>query len=433
MIPLVKIKLIFLLSIFLSSCFGPVKELKYQIEDSMEDRSIYVSNPNPLNELDNKLFINVEETSSFDDDTLRNFKIFSKGDLIYYISQSGLINSFNLKTNKLKNIYKNSINISSGINGDDEFLYYVDVRGYLTCYSIPNGLNWKSFVGEVYSPPEVSDGKIFVKDTNNKFYALNAKDGSLIWTYQLPSPSLSIRSWAPMTISEGILYSGGPSGKIIAINSNNGTLLWETTFSQPKGSSEIQRSNDVTSSLIMDDFQLFVVSSQGNVASIAKEDGSILWSRQLSSFEGMSQSEDKIFITHSSGSIYSLSKDTNKVIWRNANYLGRDVSKPIRYKDYIIFSDYEGWMHVISLEGGDDLARVKISSSTLLTPLIIDDKIFIVSIDGTFSLLTISLNNEKDIDHNTNKTKVSNENLDIETNENSEGDKTLIDTLIFWD
>ena len=128
-------------------------------------------------------------------------------------------------------------------------------------------------------------------------------DGSVNWTYKVPSSPLPIRSWGELTIFENILYAGIGSGKVITINITDGSLIWETTYSSPKGVSEIERSNDTTRKVIVDEFALYAISSKGNIAAISKINGEILWSRALSSFDGMV--EASISFQGTGGTTYS--------------------------------------------------------------------------------------------------------------------------------
>jgi outer membrane protein assembly factor BamB len=281
---------------------------------------------------------------------------------------------------------------------------------------------------------------VVVKDSNNKFISLNQIDGSILWDYKTPNSPLPIRSWGELTLSNEIIYTGISAGKLMALNSNNGTLIWENTFSPPKGVSEIERSNDTSSKVLVDEYAVYAVSSQGNIASIAKEDGVILWSRPMSSYIGLDANEQNIIVTHNSGSIYSLNKETKKINWRNSDLMGRDVSRPFIFDKFVVVSDYEGYLHFIDLNSGLIRARVKLADSNLLYPIIgeqpmefivatLEGQVNVVSIKN--SLLNDSQKNEEELKKQQNIENIEYEN-DIKDNPETKED-SLIDTLIFWD
>jgi len=436
LIPLAKTSFVFGLTFFLVSCFGPFKELKYQIEESWDDTSYDISNPLPLSEIPNPFSPNIIFSGSFGDDSSRNFTLVYLNNHISYASQTGLVTSFSLEKNSITWSYSHNQVITSGISGFEDNLFFVDYDGYLICISSSGSIKWKSFVGEIISPPLAIKNIVIVRSTNNNFIALNNIDGSVVWNYKVPSSPLPIRSWGEIVESDNIIYSGISSGKVIAINASNGLLVWESTFSAPQGISEIERSNDTTSKIIIDDYAIYAVSSKGNISAITKLDGKILWSRPLSSFQGMDEVDDSLIVTHNSGSIYRIAKDINKVLWRNAELLGRDISRPFVLNGYVIVSDYEGYIHFLNKSNGKIESRIKLSDSPLLKPVKISNEIFAASsIKGDFIIISLAEVNYK-------KNKFDNEKLDsveeISTNSSDKDstekdDESLIDALIFWD
>ena len=436
LIPLAKTSFVFGLTFFLLSCFGPFKELKYQIEDSWDDTSYDISNPLPLSEIPNPFSPNIIFSGSFGDDSSRNFTLVYLNNHISYASQTGLVTSFSLEKNSITWSYSHNQVITSGISGFEDNLFFVDYDGYLICISSSGSIKWKSFVGEIISPPLAIKNIVIVRSTNNNFIALNNIDGSVVWNYKVPSSPLPIRSWGEIVESDNIIYSGISSGKVIAINASNGLLVWESTFSAPQGISEIERSNDTTSKIIIDDYAIYAVSSKGNISAITKLDGKILWSRPLSSFQGMEEFDHSLIITHNSGSLYRLSKDSNKVLWRNGDLQGRDVSRPFILKGYIIVSDFEGYLHLLNATNGKIESRIRVDDSPLLYPARISDEIFIsTSINGNFVKISLAdldhkKNNfdNKSFDNSDNNYSIKN---DIDSVDNN--NESLIDALIFWD
>ena len=440
MIQLVKISFVLTLTFFLFSCFGPVKELKYQIEDSWEDSSSFANNPTPLSDIENKINLFVQSKSSLSGASKRNFKLGFSVDNVFYASEDGLISCLNIVSNEISWDFRHQEKILSGLTADSKKIYFVDYKGYLNALSVNGYLEWRTFVGEVFSPPLVTRDSVIIKTTSNRFVSMNIIDGQELWYYQLPIPSLSIRSWGEMILIENVIYSGLNSGKIIAINSLDGSLIWETTFSQPKGSSEIERSNDATSKPVVDDYVVYIVASAGNVAALSRVDGGVLWSRPLSSFVGMDADNETLYITHNSGSIYAVNKESNKVKWRNADFLGRDVSKPVIFKNYVVVNDFEGYLHFLDKVTGQALSRIKVSNTLLLEPIINQDgeNLIVCSTSGDIMIITTNstefkVNVKSEANEKINLKGDINDEEKINTKPVQDNDESIIDTLIFWD
>lgn len=434
----VRISLALFSILFLLSCVGPVKEIKYQFEDSMDDPISYIDNPQSLKEISNNFNLEISWSLNLGDSGKRNFKSPIDDNNIYFVSHIGIISSHNINSQELLWSYQHSNKILSGLSLSATNIFFVDSKGYLCSLSKTGKLEWKAYVGEVLSPPLVLSSSVIVNLISSKFVSLNIIDGSINWSYNSPSGPLKILSWEEMIENEGKIYSGIAGGKIIAINAENGSLIWETTFSPPKGSSEIERSNDTTSNLIIDEFFVYGISSNGNIAALNINNGEIIWSRPLSSFYGMTSNDNYLFVTHNSGSVYSLSKETNKVKWRNSDFLGRDLSKGYLFDGYIIVSDFEGYLHFLNIDNGFEEARIKIGDTyhTMISK-IKDDEMIVVSLDGTLYKIIVQLKNKLsvnkavELEDKNGLISDNDSNSDIKKKNNQED--SLFDNLIFWD
>ena len=122
-----KISFVFALTFFLASCFGPVKELKYQIEDSFDDTTSFIENPNPISEdFTNSFPINVLWNGSFSDKTSRNLKIGYAGQHIFYASADGQIKALNIESHDINWSYNHNKIITSGLEVSNQKIYFVD-------------------------------------------------------------------------------------------------------------------------------------------------------------------------------------------------------------------------------------------------------------------------------------------------------------------
>ena len=438
MIPLVKISFVSIVLSFLFSCIGPVKEIKYQIEDSWENSESFTDEPLPLKNVDNKFEITDLWSGAFKGRSARNFSVCKNDNLIYYASSDGVVSLIDIIKRELSWDYIYSKNITSSIACSGKSAFFVDYDGFLISLSNLGSLDWKSFVGEVFSNPLVENENIYIRTSDNELISLSIIDGSFLWKYKLPSSPLPIRSWGEISINNNIIYIGSASGKVSAINALNGTLIWESTFSPPQGSSEMERSNDSTSKVVVDEFVIYAVSSKGSIASLSSDNGQILWARPLSSFKGMTSDKDNLYVTHNSGSIYALSKETSKVKWRNSDLLGRDVSRGFIFNNLLIVSDFEGYVHFIDLDDGNIIARTKLSDDLILNPVsgLEGKSLFFVSINGSFNELSFNFDKSKIIPSNSSE---SLEEIDVNDSENIKSNKkiddedSILDKLIFWD
>ena len=420
--------------LFLSSCvFGPVKELKSQIEDSWTDEDI----PKNPTMLDN----NIPETSSqqlwrlnIGGEFLKNLDPAYCDGVIYVANNEKNLYAINAINGEI--LWSKTLDdkVSAGTICNKNGLYFVSSNGFLWALSIDGEIQWKNFVGQVLTKPLSQDASIIIKTINNKFSSFNSNNGSLNWSYQSPSPPLLVKSWGGMAYSEETVFSGLPSGKIVALNFNSGALMWESTYSQPKGTTDIDRANDTTSSPVIDEPFIYIASSKGNIASLDTKTGKIIWERPLSSFYGISSFNDYIIVTHDSGSIYALSKDTSEILWRNADFLNRDVKLGKVFQDKIILGDYAGYLHFVDIKTGKTSSRLKVAEKSIFNYTSIEEDILIIDKSSSLARIKITNLSPTPIPNLNSELKSEVEqDTKIEQESTSQNEKSFIDDLIFWD
>ena len=81
-----------------------------------------------------------------------------------------------------------------------------------------------------------------------------------------------------------------------------------------------------------------------------RRNGKTIWTQSLSSFYGMAFDGLSLFVTHDTGSIYSLNKDDGEIKWRQPSLKFRKIRTGTLINDYIVFGDYEGYLHFLSTD-----------------------------------------------------------------------------------
>lgn len=117
--------------------------------------------------------------------------------------------------------------VSNGViyvSAMDNYLYALSINGGSILWKHPLSTN----SGSPMESPAVTDGVVYVVNnayTPSYMYALNASDGSPLWTYQ-PNSAGDLTSLA---VDQGVIYVGlygGSSSGMYALNMNTGLPLW---------------------------------------------------------------------------------------------------------------------------------------------------------------------------------------------------------------
>lgn len=258
--------------------------------------------------------------------------------------------------------------ISGGVGVGAGIVLVGTNKGNVHAYDASGKALWKAKVSsEILSVPRYFDGLVIARAGDNHIFGLDAADGSRKWVYERVSPALTLRSSVGIVVDGGVVYAGFSGGKMVAIRADNGKLLWETTVTQPKGVTEIERIADITSLPVIDGPLVYAVAYQGKIAALDRRSGKVLWNRDISSYSGLNVEDAKIFVSHTLGAVYSLDYETGKTFWRQAALSNRRLTAPLPMRNLIAVGDLEGYVHFLTREEGSFAARIKLDSNAVMS------------------------------------------------------------------
>jgi len=348
-------KLLFLFFLLpIVGCIGPVKELERQIQDVYFDNGLD-NTPEPLPEgFENKVQVKQPWLKEFD--LLPGYaEIVFKEDSIFFITKDGAFTKLSQDTGETLFSKKIDTKIKTGLfSGLDNYFFFTDERNFLTkidekgnliwSIKLPNSLNLKPFFYK---------NQIIFKYINNIIESFDINTGLSLWSYARQNPPLSINVQSPITVVNDILYSGFPGGKVVIIEPESGSFLTELTMSRPKGVTEIDRTNDVAGDLGIIDSMLYAASYNGEITAFDRASGSKIWSRKISSYQGIATDNINLIVAHENDSIYNFDLKSGKTIWKNNDLSYRKISIPLIFNDYLLAIDYLGVLHIINLVEGE--------------------------------------------------------------------------------
>lgn len=310
---------------------------------------------------------------------------------IYGASAEGRLTRLQRATGKKVWRIDSGIRVSAGVGSGEGLLLIGGDKGDVLAYDDAGKLLWRSKVSsEVLSVPQVADGIVVVRSGDGRIAGLNAGDGKRVWLYERSTPALVVRSHAGVTLQRGVAYAGFAGGKLAAISLKDGSLLWETSVSQPRGNTELERISDITSNPVADDEQVCAISFQGRVACFEIAQGSPLWNRDISSDKGMMLLRKYLYLSDAGGNVIALDKISGSTLWKNEQLSWRGTATPYALGNYIAVGDSAGYLHGLNREDGSFVARIKLESSPIETaPLELDDGLLVQTRSGSLYSLSI--------------------------------------------
>jgi outer membrane protein assembly factor BamB len=310
------------------------------------------------------------------------------GNRVYAASVNG--NVVALDAERGKQVWRNKLDIdlSSGPGVGEGLVVVVSADGYVVALAADDGTErWRAYIsGESLATPLVHEEWVVVQAVDNKLTALSVFDGSERWTVEQSTPALTMRgSTSPMQVGQTVV-TGFDNGRVMAINLSTGDVEWDSMLAPPSGRSDLDRLSDIDGDIAVVGQDIYASGYQGRIASLAAESGQVLWARELSTYEGVSADWNSVYSTLDNGELVALNRNSGTEIWRQNALLRREPTVPVSFRTTVAVGDLDGYLHFFSNVDGEPVARVRAGKSAIVsTPLVMADRLFVQSDDGSVS------------------------------------------------
>ena len=171
-----------------------------------------------------------------------------------------------------------------GIAAEDGVLYVVVGFGFVYAINSSNGdIIWKRNISvPLRGSPTLGNGKVFFISILNQTYALDKKDGNIIWVHSgVPEITSFLGGTSPALYNKTLL-SPYSSGEVYALDTNSGRVLWNKKLVKARSRLSLVKLNDIHSRPIIDGRKVYLSGSGGKLMSVDINTGSNIWSREFS-------------------------------------------------------------------------------------------------------------------------------------------------------
>lgn len=288
------------------------------------------------------------------------------GDSVYAASENGNVARYD----KGKQTWRISAGqpLSGGVGADEKIVAVGTAKGEVLTFAADSGKPmWQARVSsEVLAAPAVGESLVVVRSGDSRIFAFEAADGKRRWVYQRSTPSLSLRSHVGVALIPGGVLAGFPGGKLVAITNNNGAPAWEATVALPKGSTELERVADITSLPAYSGRIVCAVAFQGRVSCFDLASGNSLWSREVSSINGLDMDGKAVYVSDDKGAVLAFDRASGASLWKQDKLFNRSLSRPLALADkFVAVGDFQGYVHLLRREDGAFAGRLQTDGSAI--------------------------------------------------------------------
>ncbi|GAA5785218.1 outer membrane protein assembly factor BamB [Chitiniphilus shinanonensis] len=281
--------------------------------------------------------------------------------------------------------------VAGGVGAGEGTIAVGTLKGDLMAYNYDGQPLWQARAStEIIAPPLVAEGVVAVRTADGRITGFSAADGSRKWQYQRQMPALILRNFAPMVSDHGLLFAGMAGGRLLALKLADGVVVWDSPVAQPRGATELERVADVVAPPVLSGNLVCAVAYQGRVGCLNQNNGTPVWSREASSYSGLTVDDDQLYLVDDLGNVSALDRSSGRSMWRQDKLAARRTSAPVRIGDTVAVGDLAGYIHFLSREDGHFVGQVSTDGSRIAAvPQVIGNRVIVQTQAGNVVALSI--------------------------------------------
>lgn len=278
-----------------------------------------------------------------------------------------------------------------GLAYDNGALFVSSGFRFVTALDARSGAQkWRTAVASpVHGAPNVSGGRVFVVDTEDQLFAMDAASGNIVWNFQaLEEPARVVSASSP-AISGEVVVAPFASGEINAFRTVNGTALWTDTLSFTSRNNALSEIRDIAGRPVIYRGDVFAGSHSGLFGAISLRDGQRRWDLPIATITTPLPTGDVVYVTDQNGQLICIARESGQVFWTvdlNAGIKNRKKravwSGPMLASDRLIVVSSAGQAVALNPKSGARIKTIKLGAGAWLSPIAAGGAVYVMSEDA---------------------------------------------------
>lgn len=305
------------------------------------------------------------------------------GSVVTLASSEGIIAAIDARTGG--DVWRTSVGdaLSAGV-GSDGRLAVVVTRSN-TLVAIESGRErWReSLSAQVFTPPLVAGGRVFVLGADRSVHAFDASSGKKLWSTARTGESLVLKQ-SGVILAVGDTLLAGFGGRMQGLNPDNGSIRWEASIASARGANDVERLIELVGRTSRVGDSVCARAFQAGVGCISAQRGATVWSQPASGAVGVHGDADAVFGAESNGSLVAWSRGNGTRLWSSDRLKHRKLTAPLLLGRSVVVGDHTGLLHFVSRTDGAPLNRLALGSAPIVNaPVVAADTLVVQSGNGT--------------------------------------------------
>lgn len=315
-----------------------------------------------------------------------------KGNVIYAANANGMVQAFDKVKGRLIWSRQLEHGVISGPTVANGYIALGTNRSTVVMLRQHDGseIQQLKVSGDALSKSIIMGNKVVIKTIDGYLYAFNLKTGEKLWVTEHGSPSLILKASSSPVIMGKMALVGFSDGKLDAVDIESGRVVWQRSIAYASGASDVERLVDIDADPIVRGNVVYLGSYQGYIGALSLDNGEFIWRKPGSIYKNMAIDDSTLYITDSDDILWAFNRQNGQVKWKQLAFKARGLTEPVLMKNKIIVGDRTGYLHVLSTQNGEQIARHQLSGSVDIAPAISGNNIYVMTANGKLTHLSVS-------------------------------------------
>lgn len=291
-----------------------------------------------------------------------------------------------------------STNVGGGIGVAGDTLYASTGRADLVAFDAATGAEkWRQRLPTpARSAPTIADGRLYVSTIDDSVLGFAVADGKKLWTHQAPPAETSILGLPAPTFVDGLVVAGFSSGELRALRAATGSSAWGDSLAAARGRVSIADIAAIRGMPASLDGRLYAGGLGRLLVAIDIRSGRRLWEREAAVGEMPWIAGDWIYVVTTDGTVAAIARATGQVAWTARLDSFEDMEKlldpiiwggPVLAGGQLYLAGSQGKLAIIDPLTGTIRTQRDLDAGAALAPVPAGGALYIVTVDGNLICL----------------------------------------------
>jgi outer membrane protein assembly factor BamB len=251
---------------------------------------------------------------------------------------------------------------------------------------------WRVQIGPpVRTPPTVSQGRVYVVTSDNELITLDADTGEVLWTHRGLEEMAGLLGGGGPAVSGSFVVVTYSSGEVYALRAENGRVVWADTLAFASRLGSLAALNDINGSPVVDRGLVFAVSHSGRLVAIDLASGGRVWEREITGVQTPWVAGDYLYVVTIDGLVVCLLREDGRIRWVSPLPTFEDMEDrddpilwfgPILVGDRLLVAGTDGTAAALSPYTGEVLGMVDLGDNLPMSPISAQNTVFFIEDSG---------------------------------------------------